>query len=307
MEKAILKTLIYSDIFDYPLKAWEIHKWLIEKKSSLQQTEKAISHLVQSAKCKVQKQYYLLPKRQKIVATRLKREAQSKKYLRQAKIVSQFFKVIPWVKLVGISGSLAMGNAGKKDDIDLFVITANNKLWLSRFFLLIITDMLGKRREKEKSKQKSAGKICINILLEENQLAQKDKNIYLAHEVLQMRVLWQRDGVYQKFLEENSWVFKFLPNWISSIKLTKNSNLKTQNYSLNLKTFKIIFDICNLTFDIFEKIAKFFQLKYMGKPKGRERISASALYFHPEDSREKILREYNKRLKKYNIKGLPEL
>src|SRR5262245_34090416 len=47
MESAILKTLIYADIFDYPLKAWEIHKWLISKKKcELSEVEESLRRLV---------------------------------------------------------------------------------------------------------------------------------------------------------------------------------------------------------------------------------------------------------------------
>lgn len=46
-------------------------------------------------------------------------------------------------------------------------------------------------------------------------LAKNRKNIEQAHEVLGMKVVWQRDNVYQKYLEENSWAIKYLPNWVS--------------------------------------------------------------------------------------------
>jgi len=198
MEKAILKTLIYADIFEYPLKIWEIHKWLIGRKVSSYQVEKAIEKLVQSGKCKVKSDYYFLPGRGSLVAKRKAREKQSAKYLRKAKILTFILKLVPWIKLVGISGGLAMDNATKEDDIDLFIIAGKNRLWISRLLTLILLSLTGQRRKVGKTGRKIAGKLCLNILLEEDRLEQSSKDIYLAHEVLQMKILLQRGGGFFK-------------------------------------------------------------------------------------------------------------
>lgn len=273
MEKAILKTLIYADIFDYPLKINELHKWLIGKKVNLRQIEKALKY----------QKYYYLPKRSGLVAKRKLREKQSMIYFRKAQILSRILKFIPWIKLVGISGGLALNNAAKGDDIDLFIITAKNRLWICRILTLGLLSLLGQRRKRQEKGREIAGKLCVNILLEEDKLEQESKDIFVAHEVLQMRVLWQRDGIYTKYLSDNSWAFRFLPNWLRDG--TKNSH--------NTK-----YIIHNTFFDIFEKLAKKFQLWYMEKPQGMERIEDGALYFHPQDCRLKVLQEYRKRLAK---------
>jgi len=130
--------------------------------------------------------------------------------------------------------------------------------------------------------------LCVNILIEEDRLAQRSKDIYLAHEVLQMKVLWQKNGVYEKYLEDNNWAFKFLPNWVGStanILDVLGNNLKSNNPP------NIILDMC-------EKLAKELQLTIMRSPKGMERIQDGAVYFHPNDCRMKVLSEYQKRVKK---------
>lgn len=273
MDKAILKTLVYADIFNYPLKINEIHKWLIGKKATLRQVEKAL---------KGYQKYYFLQRRKNLIIQRRRKERQSEIYLRKAKILCQILKIIPWIKLVGISGGLALNNAAKGDDIDLFIITAKNRLWICRILTLGLLSLLGQRRKRREKRRKIAGKLCVNILLEEDRLAQINRDIFVAHEVLQMRVLWQKDGIYTKYLSDNSWAFKFLPNWLGNG--TKNSH--------NTKCI-----IHNTFFDIFEKLAKRFQLKIMQEPKGMERIEDGALYFHPQDCRLRVLSEYRRRLK----------
>src|SRR3989344_4740427 len=216
MERAILKTLSYYDIFNFPLKAWEIHKWLVGQQASLRQVEKSLRFLIHKAKIKKQKDYYLIGKTG-LIRERVKKEKILKKHLQTAKNISLLFKLIPWIKLIGVSGSLAMMGSSRKDDIDLFIVTSENRIWISRLFLIFLTSLTGLRRKRREKILQAYGKICINLILEENNLAQTKGNIYLAHEVLQMKVLWQRDEVYSKFLHANDWAFKYLPNWKSGV------------------------------------------------------------------------------------------
>jgi len=291
MEKAIIKTLIYADIFNYPLKAWEIHKWLIGRKTDLPGVEKALTSKSLRSRVKSQDGYYYLKGRKKIVEQRLGKEKQSAKLMRQAIFISKFFKLVPGVKLVGVSGNLAMDNADRFDDIDLFVITSKGKLWSSRATLVGILTFLDRRRSRNEKKELAAGKVCLNLLLEENNLRQKNTDLYTAHEVLQMRVLWQRGNIYSKFLEDNEWVFKFLPNWVSTVNTGGNSvgapgpasSVSRRPSSLSPSSRAL------------EAVVKTLQLRYMGRPSGKERIGEGELYFHPEDYREKILTEFKRR------------
>lgn len=287
MEKAILKTLIYADIFDYPLTIWEIHRWLIGKKGSLRQLEKPLKKLLQNDQCKIKNGYYFLHGRESLAVKRKNKRKQSEKYLKKAKILTQILKPIPWVKLVGISGGLAMGNALKSDDIDLFIIAAKNRLWLCRLFILGLLSLTGQRRKIDTKKQDIAGKICVNTLLEEDCLEQINKDIFVAHEVLQMKMLWEKDGIYYKYLSDNEWVFKFLPNWTGN-----------QYKVASSKYFVSKSKILNTILDLFENLSQKFQLWYMKSPKGMERIEDGALYFHPQDCRLEVLARYQRGVKK---------
>lgn len=288
MDKAVLKTLAYADIFNYPLKVWEIHKWLIGKKASLRQVEKAIKKLDREARVKQQGYFYFLSGRKGLAQRRLAREKHSAVLLTQARLISQLFKLIPWIKLVGISGSLAVNNAGQKDDIDLLIITASNRLWLTRIFSLALLTLLNKRRKRADQKQDAAGKVCINILLEDGRLAQQKRNIYVAHEVLQMKVLWQRDRVYSRYLEDNGWAFKFLPNWIAELALS----------DINYNRYGPKKDQPVPLFDKMERLARRYQLFYMGGPSGSEQISEGAVYFHPKDLSPQVVDRFSLALKR---------
>src|SRR4051794_10828865 len=113
MEKAILKTLIYADIFDYPLTIREIHRWLIGKKTEPRKVEKALEILIKKLKVKSRKDFFYLRRREETISRRLRRRRDSLIYIRKAIVIAWILKIIPWLKLVGVSGGLAMENAGR--------------------------------------------------------------------------------------------------------------------------------------------------------------------------------------------------
>jgi hypothetical protein len=291
VEKAILKTLIYADLFDYPLGVWEIHKWLIGKGAILRQVEKALEKLRVKGKAERVKGYYFLQGRSGIVRKRKLREKQSGKFLRKAIVCAWLLKIIPWIRLVGISGGLAMKNSSKVDDIDLFIITAKDRLWLSRLFILGTLSLIGQRRMATHTKKEAAGKICPNILIDEDRLIQERKDLYTAHEVLQMKILWERDGTYSRYLEDNDWVFKFLPNWVAP-----DTSLRAPKGRGNLIESKDS-HVASLLGMTVERVAKWLQLKIMKKSQGMERIEDGALYFHPHDMRPQVLDIYKQKVK----------
>src|SRR3989339_985416 len=145
MEKTVIKTLIYAEIFNYPLKINEIHKWLIGRKATLRQVEKALEKL---KKDKKSGEYYFLKANGSRIRQRKISELCSDRYLRKARLIAQLLKIIPWIKLAGISGGLAVNNADKSDDIDFFIITAKKRIYLCRILILGLLSLLGQRRKR---------------------------------------------------------------------------------------------------------------------------------------------------------------
>lgn len=207
MKKAILKTLAYADIFDYPLKEEEIEKFLIAEKPTLNigQVLKGITQVSQKDGL------FFFKGRGRIVALRKKRQRWSREKIEIAKRVGRWLKFIPSVKMVAITGALAMNNSNEGDDIDLFIVTSVNRLWLSRGLVVTFLRAAGLYRRPGKIKNK----ICPNMLLDEGHLGipKREQDLFSAHEVCQLRPIWDKKGTYQKFIQKNQWVKQYLPNW----------------------------------------------------------------------------------------------
>ena len=219
LQKAILKTLAYADVFEYPLTLTEIHRFLIsETKNVRRNTQEEIRKELNKnpylvSHISYHDDFYFLKGREKIVVLREKREKWSQSKLKIAQKVTQWLKLIPFIKMVAVTGNLAMKNADENADIDLLVVASKNRLWLARLLTVLIVELVANRRHPQDKEVKD--KICLNMFLDENhlQIPPNEQDLYSTHEVCQLKPLWQKDNFYQKFLEVNQWIKKFLPNW----------------------------------------------------------------------------------------------
>lgn len=266
-KKNIIKTLCYSDVFDYPLTLSEIQKYLLwtrlDRKKILKQIEE-ISIIGE------QNGYYYLLGRRENVAKRIDRENISTTKFKKAESMARLLSKIPFIKLIGVSGSLSMKNSSYRDDIDLFFITRKNTLWFVRFFVLFLLIISGQKRKKGKGKARD--KICPNMFLSENNLSVdiQKQNLYMAHEVAQLKVLYNKDNTYEKFIHKNKWIKSYLPNLkiYAGIFDPKSTNDTFLMDRLLLFTNSIFYAI---------------QAIYMKKSKTREEVSIGKAMFHPID------------------------
>ena len=271
-EKQILKTLKYFSFFAYYPTLDEINTF-VQVKISRDELKKELKRLKYTPP-----QYSI---RRKIS----KRKLQNWRYRSYIKLLSLF----PQIKLVGLSGSIAMMNANEDDDIDLFIITAKNRLFTGRFITLILAQFIGLRRSREarisnflapvgtlpagsgvsqvaknfnsslssnnetmkQCNNLARNKVCLNLFFDESNLkVPKFKQTeFVGHEVLQMKPIIIKGNIYERFLEANGWVQAIFPNSSWIISKIKYQRSKTSPKFKSL-SFKPGFDILTLIFEL---------------------------------------------------------
>lgn len=273
----VFKTLLYANIFDYPLKKEEVWRFLISsKKIDKRNFEEQFLDKNISSKDR----FYFLKGKQGLIKKRLQKERQSgAKIAYTIKILKPLF-LFPTIKMIGISGSLAMLNSEKSEDIDIFIISRKDNLWTTRLFLITILKVMGKYRERGSKNLENL--FCLNMLIDEERLEFKksERNLYLAHEIAQLRPLFQRDKIYEKFMSHNNWIKKYLPN-IIAYKISSEKN--------PFSPFLYLFDTLKLEF-----LAKKIQINLMQKKIGKEKITDKVLAFHPRDRKKIVLKIYTR-------------
>ncbi|HTD93726.1 MAG TPA: nucleotidyltransferase domain-containing protein [Chitinophagaceae bacterium] len=198
----ILATLSYFDIFDYPLTQTETAQFLQNSYSNLEIAH-ALYELAATSWIFKFDDFYTLQDNRSLIARRRKGNTRARKMLETAGRIAPFLARFPFVRGVAVSGSLSKNFADEKSDIDFFIITSANRLWLARTFMHCfkkLTFLFGKQ-----------DLFCMNYYVDEDRLQIKEQNIYTATEIATLLPMQGIDA-FNRFYAANKWSMDFLPN-----------------------------------------------------------------------------------------------
>ncbi len=292
-EKAVLKTLLYSDIFEFPLTEQEIWQYVVSDKNiTKEEIKSSLSHL--RSKLSALNGLYSIKGKEKHIRERMALRKLLKTKLSIAQYASHYLSYIPTIYFIGISGGLAAEDIKETDDIDFFIIVKNNCIWITRLMILAVLELLQLRRKRDD--KNGANKICVNMIIDESQLVWPDirRDIYNARELVQLKPLFERHTMHRKLLESNKWVSKFFFNAYQLLQRTQ-----IQEEQRTYMIIKIISFFINLS--LTQYIAKVIQKIYMKKTRTTETISDSFLAFHPYDYRKQIIKNLHKKFAEYKL------
>jgi hypothetical protein len=143
--------------------------------------------------------------------------------------ISSFLYHFPFVRGIGISGSLSKNFADEKADIDYFIITKSNRLWICRTLMHLfkkLTYLFGKQHY-----------YCMNYFVDEEALSIQEKNAFTAIEIATLIPVCG-NGSMENFFIANPWIEMYYPNYIIDVesrKSSKHSWLKrTAEFAFNI-------------------------------------------------------------------------
>jgi predicted nucleotidyltransferase len=292
-----LKTILYFSIFRYPLNIEEIHSYT--NHTDLSETRAELCDLIEKKIIINVDDFYIYGSDLESLTKRLKGNIYAKKALVIAKERAKFISKFPFVKAVGVSGSLSKGYYDDESDIDFFVITKHEKLWICRTFLMLYKKIFLLNSRKY---------FCINYFISENQLEIEEQNRFTATE-LKTLIPLEGKKVFEDFYSENNWVnsyfLKFEPN-TSCVYDTKKPYL--------VKSFEFI--CCNKIGSIIDSLFKTITLKkwnskfqYLNKEdfkialKSTKNISKH----HPSNFQKKVITALNEKVEEVQQKFQIEL
>jgi hypothetical protein len=120
--------------------------------------------------------------------------ARAQQLLPRARRVGNFISLFPFVKFVGISGSLSKGHAKANADFDFFIITAPNTLWICRTILHLFkkcTFLFGLQHW-----------FCMNYFIDAHHLELEEKNMFTQIELATLIPL-NNPNLFTYFLLKN--------------------------------------------------------------------------------------------------------
>jgi predicted nucleotidyltransferase len=157
------------------------------------------------------------------------------------KLVKKHLIKMKGIIMVGISGSVAAEAAEKGEDIDLLIITKADELWWNRLYLRIYILFKGIPHRIFGKKEKE-NEFCFNLWLDENNLEMpvSKRNLKNAMDLVMMKVIWDKDNSYQKFLEANKWANKYVATGYKYRKNGKKIKFKKQYKNVMKKIINVI-------------------------------------------------------------------
>ena len=204
LHREVVQTLLYYDIWHYPLNAREIFAFLPVNSISFAEFKEHIHRMTEERSILEKEGFYFIPGRSAgIVELRRKRERHARRLWRMARLSMHVIKRFPFVRGVFVSGDLSKNATTPKSDVDFFIVTEPGRLWITRTLLILFkkTFLLNSKKF-----------FCLNYFASMDHLELDEQNIFLATEVAQIKPLYN-ERLFRSYLQANSWIKHYFPNF----------------------------------------------------------------------------------------------
>lgn len=217
IRQGVLNTLQYFHIFRHPLLFDEIHRFS-GINTGKKELKAVVDEMMGAEDIYYIDGYYLLEKNASFVHNRKIGSTRAQLLMQHAQRSANVISRFPFVKNVSISGSLSKGYANEKSDIDLFIVTQKNRLWICRSFLHLYKKFTF-LRGKEHS-------YCMNYFIDESKLCLEEQNIFTATELATLIPMYNTEIHRELILANKWWAVKLLPNvpWNTDMVFSEQNN-----------------------------------------------------------------------------------
>lgn len=202
VEAGVLKSLLYFDIFQYPLNAAELKALHPIKNSNSEDISLALNRLLENRRIHQHGEFFQLPEAPSYADRRKSGNQLAVQRMQRALQRSRLVAAFPFVKAVMISGSLSKNYMEAGSDIDFFIITAPGRLWVTRTLLIAFKKIFLFNSHKD---------FCLNYFIDTDHLEIEDKNIFTATEVAFL-LPTHNPALYKAFRAANTWADAYYPN-----------------------------------------------------------------------------------------------
>lgn len=292
----ILRSLLYYDIWAHPLTARELYMFLPVNSVTYDEFLDNVRRNGAGTNVTVKNGYYFVRgKNNDAVEQRKEKELHARKLWRWARISMHIIKRFPFVRGIMVSGDLSKNATSRSSDIDFFIVTEPNRLWIARTLLILFkkTFLLNKRKF-----------FCLNYFAASDHLTLDEQNIFLATEIAHLKPLYNGDVFFQ-YLENNNWITRFFPNFdIRQFSLPKVNNRASLLQKFLEAPFSLI-PADRLDTYLLKNMRTVWAKRYpQYDDRTRERIFRCTKYesrAYAGNFEEKILALYDQRLREFGV------
>jgi len=293
VESSIVRALAYNKVFSYPLLESEIRDWM-DVPVTKNELNSSIDLLLNEGLIFSEEDYLGLES-QMIAAWVERRKLGNEKASEMLFAGKKYYRLIssfPFVRAVLLSGSISKNFMGDDADIDYFIITAPDRLWLTRTLLILFKKIFLLNNKRF---------FCVNYLITTEALLLQEKNRFTATELLTTIPVFGVDHCAD-LVEENAWSRDYYPNK----RVSKSVEIEAPSFPRSKSFFESCFsNRLGLRLDYFcQKLTiKRWRAKF---PKMNEEDFLLALKstrtvskHHPSNYQKKVLSDFAENLSKF--------
>lgn len=333
LEQSVLATLAYFDIFDYPLTANEISRYLWQYPNTISPDglSKALNESVVRHALETLHGYFFLPGRGALIAIRERAVREVERKLAIAARACRKLRYLPFLQAVFVCNTVAAGRPDADSDIDVFVVIRRGRLWLTRLLATLLLSLCGLRRHGKKI----TNRICLSFYITDTALnlspialsppperpessgragiSISSPDIYLVYWLAQLVPIYDPNDTLKKIHEANRWAVPYAPHAFHPYTLRTDLRVDDTRISCGFKrAFEIMWN--GAYGNLIELQAKGFQKARMklnektkepASPAGRRKngrtshviVNDTMMKFHENDRREEFKTRWQESMK----------
>jgi hypothetical protein len=204
LDQHVIRTLLYYDIFNYPLKSSEVFRFLGINSVSEKDVVDSLNSLVRQQWLSQFDEFYSLHPHEELVRRRQNGNAKAAEYLKIAFEKAAFIAKFPFVRAVMASGSLSKDYMDDNCDLDFFIVTKPGRLWISRTLLVLYKRVFLRNSHKL---------FCVNYFVDADHLEIEEKNLFTATELATVIPLYGAEYYLQLQSKNHDWLVRYFPNF----------------------------------------------------------------------------------------------
>ncbi len=199
LQSSILRTVGYFSVFGFAPTLDELYR-LLDHKASRSEFEHALRGMDGIV---IRDRFCCLQGQENYILRRQQKNAQHVSGMRRGIFLGRLLGIVPGVRGVFLTGSMAAGSGLANEDFDYFIVVEPNRVWFVRLLLYFRSKYLERRY---------GVRLCINYIVDEKNLEFQERNRYVASELVLMVATYD-EGVLDKIKALNGWVEEFFPNF----------------------------------------------------------------------------------------------
>jgi hypothetical protein len=200
-ELAIVRSVIYASLFDYPLTLDQLHESLVDTSATADEVLQTYRSGRDLRRVVDFRDGFFFPAgRSDLVAERRRREGRSRAFLARHRRLLGLVCALPFTRLVALSGSIAHLNLEEGGDLDLFIVTRGQTVWTVTLAMVVSTRLLRRRRT-----------LCANFVVSDEHLTLDQRDLFTANQVIHLKPL-VGERVLEQFVAANPFVRQCYPN-----------------------------------------------------------------------------------------------